>query len=249
MTNPIPRLIYKTSQAASLEVAQEIAALIRSKESPVLGLATGGTPLKVYAELIRMHRDEGLSFANAVTFNLDEYCGLERDHPESYWSFMWRNLFDHVDINPEKVHLPSGTIGDEAMDAHCAIYEAQIRNAGGIDYQILGIGRSGHIGFNEPGSAIDSRTRFVPLDPITRQDAAKDFGSPDQVPTGAITMGCGTILDARKIALLAFGSRKAEVVQAAISGPVTDQLPASFLQTHPDTVFHVDQDLAEAAGY
>ncbi|MBK1882865.1 glucosamine-6-phosphate deaminase [Luteolibacter pohnpeiensis] len=247
MTHPIPRKTFQTSEAASQAVAQEIATLIRGKPKPVLGLATGGTPLKLYAELIRLHREEGLSFAHVTTFNLDEYCGLDREHPQSYWNFMWRHLFDHIDIDPANVHLPSGTVAEQEINNHCAAYEAAIMNAGGIDYQVLGIGRTGHIGFNEPGSAIDSKTRHVLLDPITREDAAKDFGGIEQVPTGAITMGCGTILSARRIALLAFGAAKAAVVDAATTGPVTDQLPASFLQQHPATTFFVDQELADAS--
>ena len=241
---PIPHRIYENAQAASLEVAREIAALIREKQRLVLGLATGGTPLKLYAELIRMHREEGLSFAAVVAFNLDEYHGLGRDHPQSYWTFMWRNFFGHIDIQPGNVNVPGGMVDKDDIESHCAEYEARIAGSGGIDYQILGIGRTGHIGFNEPGSAIDSRTRLVSLNAVTREDAAKDFGGLDQVPTGAITMGCGTILNARKIALLAFGARKAEVVKAAMSGPLTDQLPASFLQHHPATVFHLDQAAA-----
>lgn len=210
----------------------------------VLGLATGNTPLPLYEELIRLHREDGLSFAQVVSFNLDEYLGLERDHPESYWSFMHRHLFDHIDMQPENIHLPSGVVADADIAAHCAAYEAAIAAAGGIDYQILGIGRTGHIGFNEPGTPIDARTLGIHLDAITREDAAQAFGGLSQVPTQAITMGCGTILDARKIALFAWGSHKAQIVREAIEGPVTDQISASFLQTHSNATFFLDRAAA-----
>jgi glucosamine-6-phosphate deaminase len=210
----------------------------------VLGLATGGTPLPLYRELIRLHRDEGLSFRHVITFNLDEYLGLGCDHPESYWAFMHRNLFDQVDILPENIHLPSGTVAPDEVEAHCAAYDAAIAAAGGIDFQILGIGRTGHIGFNEPGTPIDARTLRIHLDEITRRDAAPAFGGLDQVPVEAITMGCGTILEARRIALMAWGPNKAEIVRQAVEGPVTDQVSASFLQTHPNASFHLDAEAA-----
>lgn len=210
----------------------------------VLGLATGGTPLPLYRELVRLHRQEGLSFRHVVTFNLDEYLGLGRDHPESYWAFMHRHLFDHVDILPENIHLPSGTVAPGEVDAHCAAYDAAIAAAGGIDFQILGIGRTGHIGFNEPGTPIDARTLRIHLDEITRRDAAPAFGGLDQVPVEAITMGCGTILEARRIALMAWGPNKAEIVRQAVEGPVTDQVSASFLQTHANASFYLDAEAA-----
>ncbi|BCX46431.1 glucosamine-6-phosphatedeaminase [Haloferula helveola] len=238
--------IFADKAAACRSLAAELAKLIRETNatgrSVVLGLATGSTPIPLYQELIRLHSEEGLSFSQVITFNLDEYLGLERQHPESYWTFMHRQLFDHVDIPAENIHIPSGTVGDVA--AHCAEYEAAIEAAGGIDFQLLGIGRTGHIGFNEPGSPRDSRTRRIELDPVTREDAAPAFGGLDKVPTHAITMGCGTILAARRIGLLAFGAHKAAIVREAIEGPVTDQVSASFLQDHPDACFYLDRAAA-----
>jgi glucosamine-6-phosphate deaminase len=242
-------LVFDSPDAACRQVASEIAHLIRRRSAigrhAVLGLATGNTPLPLYRELIRLHREEGLSFKNVISFNLDEYLGLGRDHPESYWSFMHRNLFDHIDILPQNIHLPFGDLANDEIESHCGAYEAEIYEAGGIDYQILGIGRTGHIGFNEPGTPIESRTQPVHLDEITRQDAAPAFGGIENVPTRAITMGCGTILDARRIALLAWGAKKAAIVREAIEGVITDRVSASFLQTHPHTTFFLDQDAAK----
>ena len=212
----------------------------------VLGLATGNTPLLFYQELVRLHREAGLSFANVVSFNLDEYLGLDRQHPQSYWTFMHRNLFDHVDLPAQNIHLPSGTLPEAAIAAHCAAYETCIRDAGGLDFQLLGIGSNGHIGFNEPGSPKDSRTRRMCLDEITRLDAAPALGGLAQVPTHAITMGCATILEARRIVLLASGAHKAAIVRAALTGPITAQVSASFLQQHPNTAFYLDQSAASA---
>jgi glucosamine-6-phosphate deaminase len=237
-------VVFDDADAACREVAAEISRLIRSRNSTVLGLATGSTPLPLYQELIRLHREEGLSFKSVTSFNLDEYLGLGRDHPESYWSFMHRNLFDHIDILAENIHLPSGDITQDGIDAHCAAYEAAIQKAGGIDYQILGIGRSGHIGFNEPGTPIDARTQRIHLDEITRQDAAPAFGGIENVPSEAITMGCGTILSARRIALLAWGEKKATIVREAIEGEITERVSASFLQTHPNATFFLDREAA-----
>ena len=242
-----PRIaIFPDKSAACAQLADEVASLIRginaSGRNAVLGLATGSTPIPFYQELIRLHRTEGLSFSRVVTFNLDEYRGLERSHPESYWTFMHQRLFDHIDLPPEHIHLPLGIVDD--VPAHCAAYEKAIEEAGGIDFQLLGIGRTGHIGFNEPGSTPDSRTREVHLDPITREDAAPAFGGIDQVPATAITMGCGTILAARRIALLAFGKAKAAIVRDAVHGPVTDQVSASFLQDHPAASFILDAEAA-----
>ncbi len=243
-----PYFVFESPEAASRKVASEIATLIRERSaqgrSAVLGLATGNTPLPLYRELIRLHREEGLSFRNVISFNLDEYIGLERDHPESYWSFMHHNLFNHVDIHPENIHLPSGTVAADEISDHCAAYDADIQQAGGVDCQILGIGRTGHIGFNEPGTPATARTLLVHLDEITRQDAAPAFGGIENVPTTAITMGCGTILEARKIALLAWGAKKAGIVCEAIQGPVSEQVSASFLQNHPNAAFFLDQEAA-----
>ena len=240
--------IYETTEAACEKVADQITELIDARrtagKSAVLGLATGGTPVPLYQELVRRHREEGFSFANVITFNLDEYLGLPREHPESYWHFMHHHLFDHIDVPAGCVHVPSGMVAAGEIEAHCAAYEDAIRAAGGIDFQILGIGRTGHIGFNEPGSAIDSRTRCIELDEITRQDAAAAFGGLEHVPTQAITMGCGTILEARRIALMAWGEKKAEILKRAIEGPVDAQVSASFLQTHGAAAFYVDRAAA-----
>lgn len=242
--------IFEDRETACRTLAGELAGLIAtvnaSGRDAVLGLATGNTPVPLYRELVRLHREEGLSFARVVTFNLDEYLGLPREHPESYWTFMHRQLFDHVDIAPENIHIPAGQPDD--VGTHCAEYEQAIRDAGGIDFQLLGIGRTGHIGFNEPGSPRDSRTRRIELDPVTREDAADAFGGLDQVPTHAITMGCGTILEARRLGLLAFGERKAAIVREAIEGPITAEVSASFLQEHPDAAFFLDREAAGQLG-
>ena len=240
--------IFPDREDACRSLAKELAELIRGINTEgrdaVLGLATGNTPIPFYQELIRLHREDDLSFASVTTFNLDEYLGLGRDHPESYWTFMHRQLFDHVDIPAGNIHIPSGEPDD--IGAHCTSYEQAIVDAGGIDFQLLGIGRTGHIGFNEPGSPSDSRTRRIELDPVTRQDAAPAFGGLEAVPTHAITMGCGTILEARRIGLLAFGESKASITREAIEGPVTPQVSASFLQEHPAATFYLDREAAAA---
>lgn len=240
--------IFDDPEAASRSLAGGLANLIglinATGRHAVLGLATGNSPILLYRELVRLHREEGLSFARVTTFNLDEYLGLGRDHPESYWGFMHRHLFDHVDIDPANIHIPSGRPDD--IETHCVEYEQAIRDAGGIDFQLLGIGRTGHIGFNEPGSPRDSRTRRIDLDPVTREDAAPAFGGIEEVPSHAITMGCGTILEARQIGLLAFGEGKAAIVREALEGPVTAEVSASFLQEHPDASFFLDRAAAAA---
>lgn len=239
---------FETPELAVRSLAAEISELIRARaaegKNVVLGLATGATPLQFYAELIRLHKEEGLSFANVISFNLDEYCGLDRDHPESYWHFMHENLFNHIDMKPENINLPSGTLADSEIPAHCAAYEKKIADCGGIDLQILGIGRTGHIGFNEPGSDDKTVTRQVHLDEMTRTDAGPAFGGVDNVPTTAITMGVATIMGAHKIALMAWGEKKAEIVKKAVQGPVTIDVAASYLQNHPDTVFILDKGAA-----
>jgi glucosamine-6-phosphate deaminase len=222
--------------------ASEIRRLIDSNPYSVLGLATGGTPVGVYLRLIEMHRNEGLSFRNITTFNLDEYIGLASDHPQSYRAFMQEHLFQHVDIGPENTHLPSGVPKD--LFEECKEYEGRIARAGGIDLQLLGIGSDGHIAFNEPGSSLASRTRVKTLTEQTRRDNARFFDSPEQVPTAAITMGIGTILDADRILLIATGSSKAEAVQATVEGPVTSRAPASALQLHANVTIVVDDAAA-----
>jgi glucosamine-6-phosphate deaminase len=245
----IPTHICRDSEEAAFTVAGEIAALIHDRakagRNVVLGLATGSTPLPVYRELVRLHKEEGLSFRNVITFNLDEYFGLSDNHPESYHQFMWERLFKHVDIPKDNVHVPSGTLSRSEVYAFCESYEKAIEDAGGLDYQILGIGRTGHIGFNEPGSTRDSITRLVTLDSLTRLDAARDFLGEANVPLYAITMGVGTILKARKLVLMAWGQSKASVVQAAVEGKPNENLPASLLQGHPDVRFFVDGTAAE----
>jgi glucosamine-6-phosphate deaminase len=240
--------IFPRAQDACAAVAGEIAALIRERaaenKTAVLGLATGSTPVRLYRELIRMHREEGLSFKNVVTFNLDEYYPIEPDNKESYFRFMHEQLFNHIDIDPKNLNIPTGTVERKQVYASCRAYEAKIQAAGGVDIQILGIGRSGHIGFNEPGSSRDSRTRMITLDRITRQDAAKDFLGEANVPRYAITMGVATILEARKIFLMAWGEGKAEIVQRAVEGAVTSAVSASFLQEHPEAVFILDEAAA-----
>jgi glucosamine-6-phosphate deaminase len=230
-------------------VARQIAALIHARSATgrktVLGLATGSTPIGAYRELIRMHREEGLSFARVVTFNLDEYYPMSPRSLHSYHRFMWENLFSHLDIPPENVHIPRGDVPREALDNECRNYEEAIRAAGGIDLQLLGIGRTGHIGFNEPGSGAESRTRPITLDLVTRKDSAADFFGEDNVPREAITMGVATILGARKILILATGEHKAEIVRRAVEGEIDHEVAATFLQRHPDTTFFLD--LAAAA--
>src|SRR6516225_9595744 len=226
----IPTKVFPTSDEAVRVVAAAISHLVRERQQQgrtlVLGLATGSTPVKLYRELIRLHRQEGLTFRNVVTFNLDEYYGLPPHHPESYHHFMEVQLFGHIDIPPENIHVPDGMISRSEVFSYCQEYEHAIQDAGGVDLQILGIGRTGHIGFNEPGSGIDSRTRMVALDRLTRRDAARDFRGESNVPEYAITMGVGTILQAREIILLAWGESKAIVLRAAIEGPQTDSVPA-----------------------
>lgn len=236
--------IFETSTAASRRVAAEIADLIRQKaqrgETCVLGLATGSTPVSVYAELVRLHRDEGLSFQNVATFNLDEYFPMQPEAFQSYVRFMNEHLFDHLDILAENVHLPDGRLDRSEVAQFCAEYEAKIQRLGGVDLQILGIGRTGHIGFNEPGSGQNSRTRIISLDEVTRIDAASDFFGEENVPQKAITMGVGTILDARRLILMAWGEGKSRIVQRTIEGEVSDSVPATYLQRHPNASVILD---------
>ncbi|MFC7524481.1 glucosamine-6-phosphate deaminase [Parapedobacter sp. GCM10030251] len=243
-----PVSVYSDPTAASLAVAKRIADLIRSKqekgEQAVLGLATGATPVKVYAELVRLHREEGLSFKNVITFNLDEYYPMQPDSEQSYVTFMNRNLFDHVDIERANVHIPDGTLEMEEIHDYCLAYEQKITALGGLDLQILGIGRTGHIGFNEPGSAPNSGTRLVTLDDLTRRDASRDFGGKENVPTKAITMGIGTIFKAREIILMAWTQKKAEIVKKAVEGELSSEVPATYLQLSDHVEFVLDVDAA-----
>jgi len=244
----VPTIIFPTSAEAATTLAAEVKDLIleraKSGKPVVLGMATGSTPVPFYRELIRLHEKEKLSFKNVITFNLDEYYGLTADHPESYACFMREQLFDHIDIPAENINIPCGTLAREQVFAHCREYEEKIDAVGGIDLQILGIGRTGHIGFNEPGSSRESLTRRITLDRITRQDAAADFRGEENVPRFAITMGVGTILRARKLVLMAWGENKAAITAKAIEGPVTEAISASFLQDHPDARFFIDNGAA-----
>lgn len=226
----------------SVAAAQEIARLVRAKPNAVLGLATGSTPLGLYRELVRMHRDEGLDFSKVTTFNLDEYVGLTPNNPQSYHYFMHENLFRHINVASQNVYIPSGTADD--YQAFCAWYEDQIVARGGIDLQVLGIGSDGHIAFNEPSSSLGSRTRIKTLARQTIEDNARFFDRAEDVPVYAVTMGVGTILEARAIVLLAHGPNKAEAVAAAIEGPVTSMVTASALQLHRDVACYLDQAAA-----
>jgi glucosamine-6-phosphate deaminase len=231
------------------EVAQEaariVAGAIRNNPSLVLGLATGKTSLGFYRELVRVHHEEQLSFSRVTTFNLDEYLGLAPSHPQSFHCFMNSHFFSHVNVPAENIHIPDGTISGN-YDAYCASYEEAIRAAGGIDLQILGIGRNGHIGFNEPTSSLASRTRLKALSHETVEDNRNFFGSEKDVPKCAITMGIGTILEARRILLFASGKSKAIAVAKAIEGPITASVSASALQLHPDVTFIIDEEAASA---
>ncbi len=237
-------IIQESPAIASALAAQRIAALVRSKPDAVLGLATGSTPLYLYQELIRLHREEGLDFSQVRTFNLDEYLGLAPSHPQSYHAFMWRNFFDHININPARVHFPSGLVSGKQIEDYCAKYEKEIKHCGGIDLQVLGIGTDGHIGFNEAGSSLASRTRIKTLTRRTIEDNARFFGSAEEVPHHVITMGVGTIMESKKIALLAFGGGKAAAVAGALEGPITASNPASILQMHPGVKVYLDDAAA-----
>jgi glucosamine-6-phosphate deaminase len=244
----IPTLVFPSSALASRHVAVMVESLIRQNNSAgrqtVLGLPTGSTPVGVYRELIRLHKERGLDFSRVLTFNLDEYFGVEPDDPHSYSRWMRETLLNHINIRPENIHIPDGTVPKDRAEEYCADYELAIRRAGGIDLQILGVGRTGHIGFNEPGSTRHSRTRLMTLDPVTRRDAAGDFYGVDNVPQQAITMGVGTILEARRIAIMAFGEHKTRIVERAVEGEMTDAIAASFLQKHPDSTFILDRAAA-----
>ena len=246
----IPTDIYKDANDASMAVAKEIASLIRSKNAEgkptVLGLATGSSPKKVYAELIRMHKKEGLSFQNVITFNLDEYYPMQPDSLQSYVLFMKEQLFDHVDIPTDQYNIPDGTLPIEQVRAACKGYEDKIAALGGLDFQLLGIGRNGHIGFNEPGSHVNSHTRLMTLDLPTRIDATLDFGGLAKVPRKAITMGVKSIMEAKRVVMIAWGEHKAEIIKKAIEGVVTETVPSSYLQGHPNAQIVMDESCASS---
>ena len=243
----IPVEIFANSKEGSKHAAAEIAKLITQKqnknENCVLGLATGSTPITLYAELVRLHKEENLSFKNVISFNLDEYYPIEKDAVQSYWSFMHRHLFNHIDIDPKNIHIPNGTLPKEQIKEHCAEYELMIEEAGGIDLQILGIGNNGHIGFNEPGSSRYSKTRLTNLDSNTRNANAREFDNISKVPRLALTMGISTIMRSKRILLLAWG-QKANIVARAVEGDVSEQVPASILQQHNNCTFILDKNAA-----
>lgn len=243
----IPVRIYPSVAAGSKFVADEIARTIREKAAQnlpcVLGMATGSTPILLYKELVRMHKEEGLSFKNVITFNLDEYYPIEKDAFQSYWSFMHRHLFNHIDIDPANIHIPDGTWPKEEIKKHCAAFEQALDDLGGVDLQLLGIGLNGHIGFNEPGSSIFSKTRLVNLDNTTRIANTYEFQNISKVPRLALTMGISNILKAKKILLMGWG-QKASVIAKSVEGHVTEQIPASILQQHNDCTFIIDDAAA-----
>lgn len=240
----IPAKIFKGSEEASIFVANEIASLVKIRQLEgkpcVLGLATGSTPTRVYAELIKIHKEGGLSFKNVHTFNLDEYYPISPDSLQSYVRFMKEHLFNHIDIPKKNINIPDGTIPKEKVQEYCIQYEKKIETLGGIDLQVLGVGRTGHIGFNEPGSSERTITRLITLDQVTRMDAASDFFGEENVPRKAITMGVGTIMKAKRIIMMAWGEGKGYIIQRAVEGTVSDQVPSTFLQKHPNTTVVLD---------
>ena len=242
----IHNVIFDSSKEASVLVAHEIANLIQLKEELgepcILGLATGSSPIKVYEELVRLHKEEGLSFENVVTFNLDEYYPMDKSNIQSYYHFMHEHLFDHVNILQENINIPDGNVSSEELQQYCIDYEMKIKSYGGLDFQLLGIGRTGHIGFNEPGSHINSGTRSITLDHLTRVDAAPSFLGIDNVPRKAITMGIGTVRNAKRIVLLGWGISKADILKNTIEGEVSSQVPATYLQEHNNTTFVLDSE-------
>ncbi|WP_047245826.1 glucosamine-6-phosphate deaminase [Maribacter thermophilus] len=244
----IHNVIFSDSNEASIRVAEEIAELIKKKQSQnktcVLGLATGSSPIRVYEELVRMHKEEGLSFKNVITFNLDEYLPMEPSNIQSYHYFMHEHLFNHIDIAPENIHIPDGTVSNDETVDFCLKYEQKIKECGGLDFQLLGIGRTGHIGFNEPGSHYNSGTRVITLDHITRVDAAPAFLGIANVPRKAITMGIATVRKAKRIVLLGWGENKAEIIKKTIEGEISSQVPATYLQNHDNCTFILDSGAA-----
>jgi len=245
-------IIKKNYDEMGVEGAKMVADLIRRKPNCVIGFATGGTPLGLYKELIRMHKEEGLDFSKVTTFNLDEYVGIPPEHSQSYHYFMWENLFKHINVDPRYVHIPQGMAKD--VDEFCEWYEERIKYYGGLDLQILGIGANGHIAFNEPGSSLGSRTRIKTLKQETRWDNKRFFESHEEVPQYAITMGVGTIMDAKALLLLASGKGKAEAIRATVEGPITALYPATIVQMHRKAFIICDEGAAsklstEYSGY
>ncbi|APQ18469.1 glucosamine-6-phosphate deaminase [Maribacter hydrothermalis] len=240
----IHNVIFQDSNEASIQVAHEIAALIKKRQGQkrncVLGLATGSSPIRVYEELVRLHKEEGLSFKNVVTFNLDEYLPMEPNNIQSYFYFMHEHLFNHVDIPEKNIHIPDGTVSNEETTAYCLSYEQKIKENGGLDFQLLGIGRTGHVGFNEPGSHFNSGTRVITLDHITRVDAGPSFLGIDNVPRKAITMGISTVRKAKRIVLLGWGQNKADIIKKTIEGEISSHVPATYLQEHDNCTFVLD---------
>lgn len=234
--------IFPDNKTMSVVAAREVAEVLNAKPDAVLGMATGSTPLGLYQELVRMYQRRELDFSHVTTFNLDEYVGLPVTHAQSYHHFMHEHFFRHVNIPPQNIHIPSGTTTN--YRSFCTWYEQRIRDCGGIDLQILGIGSDGHIAFNEPGSSLSSRTRLKTLAKSTIDDNARFFNDRAEVPIYAITMGVGTILEARKLLLLASGRQKADAVTAAVEGPMTAMITASALQMHPDCQVLLDEDAA-----
>ena len=241
----IHNVIFDNSKSGSKAVAREIADLIKYKQTKkqkcILGLATGSSPITVYEELVNIHKKEKLSFKNVITFNLDEYYPISSENTESYYNFMHQHLFNHVDINKENINIPKGDLKKNEIEKYCKSYESKIEKLGGIDFQLLGIGRTGHIGFNEPGSSVNSITRLIKLDYLTREDASKAFGGIYNVPKTAITMGVSTILSAKRIVLLAWGENKKDVVYESIESSISQNITASFLQKHNNTTFVLDE--------
>lgn len=241
----LPVCVFTEASEASVLIASEIASAIKEKqkkgEKCVLGLATGSSPIHVYNELVRLHKEEGLSFNNVVTFNLDEYYPIQPNALQSYVRFMHEYLFDHIDIHKQNIHIPDGTLDKDEITDYCHEYEQKIKEHGDIDIQLLGIGRTGHIGFNEPGSTISSKTRLITLDKVTKLDAASDFFGEEYVPKKAITMGIGSIFQSKRVIIMAWGEGKAPIVKEAVEGEISSQIPATFLQQHSDVVFVLDE--------
>lgn len=247
-TTAVKTKVYDEKLEASAYVAREIANIISSNndlgKNTVLGLATGSSPIEMYKELIRIHKEEGLSFKNVITFNLDEYYPMNHGSDKSYHYFMDDKLFNHIDIDKANIHVPTGELPEGEVAGFCADYEAKIDAAGGLDVQVLGIGRTGHIGFNEPGSEKDSLTRMVILNQVTIADAAGDFGGEEFVPKKAVTMGVASVFKAKKVFLMAWGDKKAQIVKESLTQEITDQVPATYLQEHNDVEYVLDKGAA-----